>query len=189
MRAVLRGDGAFREAVWASSDPPGVEHCKVRRTDSGWAIVGSLVRSSTEGVAVVTYTIETDRGWKTRGVSVEQTIAGRRRALKMVVRGSSWSLGGEDAAYLEGCADVDLNASPVTNTLPILRTKLEIGSRVDLTAAWVKFPSLEVAPLRQSYERLGQRRYLYRSASGFESEIEVDDFGLVKRYGVYWLAV
>jgi hypothetical protein len=96
---------------------------------------------------------------------------------------------GRERTTLQGCLDVDLEASPVTNTLPIKRTKLRVGSRVDLTAAWVRFPSLRVVPLRQSYERVGRRRYIYRSATGFKAEIAVDGFGLARRYGDFWHAL
>jgi hypothetical protein len=58
---------------------------------------------------------------------------------------------------------------------------------LDTTAAWVRFPTLRVQALRQSYERTAETRYIYRSP-GFKSEIEVDDFGLVKSYGDYWYA-
>ena len=188
MREMREGDTP-RQVVWTSSKPPGVEFCTVRRRASGWVLGGSVVRRFKEGAAVITYVIETDPGWRTRKVTVEQVLDGRRRTLEMALRRSRWLVEGTEDSGLRGCIDVDLQASPVTNTLAIKRAALRVGSRVDLTAAWVKFPSLRVAPLRQSYERLGKRKYRYRSATGFMAEIEVDGFGLVARYGDYWLAV
>ncbi len=90
---------------------------------------------------------------------------------------------------LDDCEDVDLGATPVTNTLPIKRARPRVGSILRLTAAWVAFPAMEIGPLQQSCEGIGRRLYVYRSASGFSSRIEVDRFGFVRRYGECWRAV
>lgn len=148
-----------------------------------------MVRQLRERTAVISYLVETDPQWRTRRVTLEQVLGSRRSAIEISVRRARWFVGEQENRRLRGCIDVDLQVSPVTNTLPIKRTRLKVGSRVELTAAWVKFPSLKLAPLQQSYERLGSRRYRYRSATGFSAEIEVDAFGLVKKYGDYWTAV
>lgn len=185
----MKGDRGLRHVVWTSSNPPGVEYCTVRRTGSGWNLKGTVVRRAGRSPAVLTYAIQTDPGWRTEKVAVEETFRGKKKSLMLEVKGSRWFVDGKGDGRFQGCVDVDLQSSPVTNTLPIKRTRLRVGSRVDLTACWVRFPSLNVAPLNQSYERLGRRTYRYRSASGFSSEVEVDAFGLVKQYGEYWLAV
>ena len=120
---------------------------------------------------------------------MEQLYRGRRRTLQLKVRGTRWFVNGKEDRRFRKCHDVDLNASPVTNTLPVKRARLRVGARAELTACWVKFPSLSVAPLKQSYERAGKRLYRYRSASGFSADVEFDSFGLVRKYGDYWVAV
>jgi uncharacterized protein len=150
---------------------------------------GTLVRRFKEGTAMVTYLIQTDSRWRTKSVSIEQVFQGRRSTVDLEVRGSKWLRKGKEVASVRGCKDVDLQASPVTNSLPIMRSHPKIGETVELTAAWVKFPSLKLVPLRQGYERTGSRTYRYRSAGGFTAELEVDKFGLVRRYGDYWTAL
>ena len=139
--------------------------------------------------AIITYLIETDSRWKTKRVSVDQLLGGKRRSLNIEVKRSRWFVQGREKKLLEGAFDVDLEASPVTNTLPIRRTRMKVGSKVDLTVGWVRFPSLRVVPFKQGYERLSKSRFVYRSSTGFRAEIEVDGFGLVRRYGDYWRAV
>ena len=91
---------------------------------------------------------------------------------------------------VRGCIDVDLGFSPVTNTLPIRRLALPVGGEAAVRAAWLRFPELEFVPLEQVYRRLAAERYLYESAGGrFRAELEVDAWGLVTRYGDYWLAL
>ncbi len=87
---------------------------------------------------------------------------------------------------LAGCIDVDLGITPSTNTLPIRRLNLQVGESADVTAAWVRFPELTVEPLAQRYTRLDERRYRYESTTGFSAELEVDELGLVVRYGDIW---
>ncbi len=135
------------------------------------------------------YEILVDRVFKTRSLAVEKIGKGKSTRTKVDFRANNWLVDGQNRADLRQCIDVDIEASPITNTIPIRRTRLKVGERVDLTAAWVRFPSLEVTSLNQSYERLGTRKYLYWSASGFTAELEVDDFGLVTRYGGIWKAV
>jgi hypothetical protein len=43
-----------------------------------------------------------------------------------------------------------------------------------------------VQPLLQTYTRLAPNRYRYQSATGFAAELDVDDLGLVIRYGDLW---
>lgn len=76
--------------------------------------------------------------------------------------------------------------TPATNTLPIRRLKLQVGSGQSVTAAWVKFPELSVQRLSQRYTRLKENTYRYESDTGFSAEIVVDDLGLVTAYPGGW---
>jgi hypothetical protein len=59
--------------------------------------------------------------------------------------------------------------------------------RVEVTAAWVRFPDLAVEPLEQEYTRLDERRWRYQSRGGaFSAVLEVDEHGLVIDYGDLW---
>jgi hypothetical protein len=52
----------------------------------------------------------------------------------------------------------------------------------------VRFPSLDVQRLDQSYQRIDERRYRYRSGR-FTADVAVDEDGVVLQYGVNWKAV
>jgi uncharacterized protein len=49
----------------------------------------------------------------------------------------------------DGCRDVDLEASPCTNTIPIHRLGLEAGDSADAPAAYVRWLDLSVQRLEQ----------------------------------------
>ena len=67
-------------------------------------------------------------------------------------------------------------------------TDIAPGETRAVAAAWIRFPSLEVERLDQSYERLDERRYRYRSGL-FTADLLVDDDAMVLQYGVNWKAV
>ncbi|MBI3859601.1 MAG: putative glycolipid-binding domain-containing protein [Thaumarchaeota archaeon] len=177
-----------RSVVWKSLKPPGYEFCTVGRVGRGWRLFGALTREVGRGTMVARYDIVTDASWGARSVVVESVLRGERAVLTMRAGPGRWKVNGKPARELDGCRDVDLGASPSTNILPMKRRPLRVGGKLGITAAWVRFPGLSVAPLEQTYTRLSKTRYRYQSAGGFSSEIEVDGFGLVKRYGEYWTA-
>jgi hypothetical protein len=86
---------------------------------------------------------------------------------------------------VEGCIDLDLNFSPSTNLLPIRRLHLRIGEQAPVRAAWLRFPSLALEPLDQSYRRTGVTTYLYVSAGG-TAELRVNEAGFVTDYPNIW---
>ncbi|MGH2487944.1 MAG: putative glycolipid-binding domain-containing protein [Ktedonobacterales bacterium] len=53
-------------------------------------------------------------------------------------------------------------------------------------AALVRFPSLEIRLLGQTYTRLDERTYRYESDTGFRAEIVVDEVGFVVTYPGGW---
>jgi hypothetical protein len=98
-----------------------------------------------------------------------------------------WLADGRPAPTLEGCIDVDLAATPFTNTLPIRRLALAPGDEARVLAVWVGAPGLDLEVLDQRYRRLepagGLDRYRYTvPRSAFEAELSVDDEGLVHHY-------
>lgn len=94
-----------------------------------------------------------------------------------------WSNAAGPLPELNGCLDVDISATPFTNTLPIRRLALNIGEAAGISVVYLAVPELSFRVLRQRYTRLQDRLYLYESlSSGYRAEIEVDGSGLVVRY-------
>src|SRR5215203_6431025 len=65
--------------------------------------------------------------------------------------------GGEPMPDLDGCIDVDISATPFTNTLPIRRLGFEPGQSEELTVAYIRVPELLIGPERQRYGCLEAR--------------------------------
>jgi hypothetical protein len=99
----------------------------------------------------------------------------------------TWTVDGVLRPDLMDAIDIDLAFSPFTNTLPIRRLNLTIGSAAVITTAYIDGPSLTVLPDAQRYTRTAVDRYLYESLDGdFSREITVDPEGFVIDYpGLY----
>jgi hypothetical protein len=178
--------------LWQRLDEPGSEWCWVRPHGGGRLIEGVALVALEAVPWRVDYTIEIDELGRTRRASIRAAGGedpARARTLELEANGAgTWRR--NDAVIIDApdCLDIDLGFSPVTNSLPIWRLGLEPGKRAEIRVAWVLFPSLEVVEGRQTYERLDEATWRYRSA-GFEADLTVGEDGLVDDYAGYWRAI
>jgi uncharacterized protein len=169
-------------------DNGSIEFATFSQVADGFLLTGTIVAVHESEPLEVKYRIECHPDWRTRLVWVEQRRGLEHSALVISQDDQAkWAAQGATIDSLNGCLEVDLELTPITNTLPINRLKLGIGQRAEIVAAWIRFPSLEIVRAHQSYERLKAKTYRYRSlASGFTADIEVDEDGLPIRYEGIW---
>ncbi len=177
-----------RWILWQGLIAPSIERFIASASDDGFELSGLILQAHQHTPYVVRYAIRVDGNWRTREVQVELEDGGRRILGLSADAAGHWSRDGRPLTDLDGCLDVDLEWSPSTNTLPIRRLALAIGETKAVTAAWIRFPSLEVERLDQSYERLDQHRYRYRSGQ-FTADLTVGDDSLALQYGANWRGV
>lgn len=166
---------------------PGHEAVRIYESEDGWFIDGASIFLYEGKPCRLEYLIETDADWQTRSVTVDGFLGDEVVAIEIDVDGDAWYLNGVEIPEVDGCIDIDLNFSPVTNFLPIKRLDLETGDSGDVRTAWLRFPSFELEPLEQTYSRKSDSVYTYRSSTGFEKDISVDEFGLVIEYSDFWV--
>jgi len=137
---------------------------------------------------VVTYFVQLDAAWATRSARITaRTAAGSRETFLESDGAGHWLVDGNAAPHLDGCIDVDLESSAMTNALPVHRMNLRVGEAADAPAAYVRAPSLTAERLEQVYLRTAdqdaRQRYEYTApAFGFTSHLRYDDCGLVTDY-------
>lgn len=177
-----------RALLWRRLDVPALEHFRLWRHSDGPRLEGTIVAALDGAPLEVRYTVACSPGWETRRTWVELRTGDEVRALELKTDESGgWRLDGHRMDELAGCPDVDLGITPSTNILPIRRLTLHVGEAREVTAVWVRFPDLAVMTLPQRYTCLAERRYRYESRGGsFTAELEVDELGLVVRYGELW---
>jgi len=101
------------------------------------------------------YRVELDSEWRTRIARITTTLVRASWELALDSDGNgSWTVNGAAAGHLDGCFDVDLERSAVTNALPVRRQPLQVGQRMAASAAYVRAVPGPVERLEQLYERV-----------------------------------
>jgi len=170
-------------ARWQDWAANGLEHLVLRDGGTGW-LAESVVTGDADGQRFAArYLVECDREW--RSTKVEVRVVGTGEGVMLSSDGAgNWRDGAEKLPALNGAIDVDITATPFTNTLSIRRLGLEAGQSADILVAYIDVPSLTVTADPQRYICLEpMRRYGFESQGGdFVREIEVDEHGLVVLY-------
>ncbi len=160
----------------------GCEVTYFRPSGAGWRVEGST--SAVEaGVAwSVEYRMDLDPSWTTRAALVSCLSAAGRRYVALSWE-NGWLVDGVRRTDLDGCLDVDLEASAMTNAFPVRRLGLALGERASAPAVYVRAPDLRVMRLEQRYSRVDGRRFDYSApAFDFTGRLVYDESGLVLDY-------
>lgn len=151
--------------------------------NSGTRIRGTTTATE-DGVSwVVDYEIQLDGSWLTRSARITGRIGGSTtvRVVEADGRGNWW-IDGAPALRLEGCLDLDLEASAMTNTFPVHRLRLD-SRAVSAPAAYVRAVGLAVDRLDQTYARTGEGLYDYTAPQfDFACRLVYDQHGLIRDY-------
>jgi hypothetical protein len=137
---------------------------------------------------IVSYSLLVDELWRTRAARVKsRTAMGQTERLLESDGNGNWSVDGTPSTDLDGCFDIDLESSALTNALPVHRLHLEVGERAEAPAAYVRASSLKVDRLEQSYCRVQDAadrcQFDYEApAFDFRCRLEYDHRGLVVTY-------
>ena len=137
---------------------------------------------------IVSYEIELALDWTTRTARVVSRSRHGRGEVRLDADGAGgWRVDGAPAPELDGCLDVDLESSALTNAFPVHRLALEPGEEAEAPGAYVRALDLRVERLEQRYLRLGDdgRRQRYRYAApafDFECVLTYGEDGLVADY-------
>ncbi len=177
-----------RDVIWVPWEGPGLEHLHLRQ-DANGVLVDSIIIGLDRGRPFrLRYRIRCDTGW--RALEVTLGLLGPREVELALVSDGQGRWGtpdGQGVSAIQGTVDVDISATPCTNTLPIRRLGLKPGQSAELTVAYLAVPELRLETVRQRYTCLEARpdggRYRYESpARGFVAELVVDRDGLVVDY-------
>jgi hypothetical protein len=149
----------------------------------------------------VGYQLNADDGFVTRAIELTSSGDGWMRTLELThdgagrwtvmsvddegdVPGGSWDGSLPD---LSDALDIDIQNSPLTNTMPILRHGFHRGGSGDFLMAFITVPSLRVEASPQRYEHVRTTddgsvvRYISRDGD-FTADLELDRDGLLVHY-------
>lgn len=178
-----------RDVMWRPWEGPGLEHLRLAFSPGGTLADGVIIGIAEGQPFRVHYVIRCDARWRVRDAHV--TLLGSDQpAISLLADGNGhWATDtGKSQPELDGCLDIDLTATPYTNTLPIRRLRLRPGASADLLIAYLDIPDLRLTESRQRYTCIettpqGARyRFEVLPTSGFTAELSVDVNGLVIDY-------
>jgi uncharacterized protein len=167
---------------WQAEDGYGLEHAEITVRPSGIE-AESVVIGDRFGPYGARYRLLCAADWSVRSVEINVVGAG---TLRLTSDGAGhWKdAAGVSLGELQGCLDVDISATPLTNTLPIRRLQLASAERREIRVVYIQVPSLVPALAMQAYTCLvSNERYRYEGLfDRFETELVVDAEGLVIDY-------
>jgi uncharacterized protein len=176
-------------AAWKHvSTREGFEVLFLRRDNDGHVLEGHAAAVEEGEAWGARYAISVDSSWTTRSAHVVCCSTAGSFEIRLAADGAgNWEIDGLPAPMLDGCLDVDLEASACTNALPVRRLALEIGASADAPAAYVRATDLRVERLEQRYVRLpddgGRLRFDYAApAFSYRDVLVYDELGLVLDY-------
>jgi len=178
-----------RQAAWQHTGArAGFEVVFFDDRDGGCLIHGCTAAIEDGTPWAVEYAIELDSAGATRSARISgRFAAGHRSALLDADGAGRWLVSGQPAPRLDGCLDVDLESSAMTNALPVRRLALAVAAQASAPAAYVRAADLAVDRLEQTYLRApghgpGESYDYAAPAFDFECRLTYDRSGLVLDY-------
>jgi hypothetical protein len=176
-------------AAWVHRDArSGFEVVYFQSLDGGHLVTGCTTALEDDQTWVVDYAIRLDPQWRTRHALVRGRSSAGLRTTELETAGDGrWDVNGRRVSSLDGCLDVDLESSAMTNTLPVHRLGLSRHEKAEAPAAYVRAVDLGVQRLEQEYVRIDddgpRQRYHYSAAAfAFTCDLTYDESGLVLSY-------
>jgi hypothetical protein len=177
-----------RIVMWAPEKGLGLEQLSLEYRRQDIYADGVVIGLGGETPFRARYRIQCDRTWKTREVILELLEEPEARIELLADGLGHWrTRKGDPVPSLDGCIDVDISATPYTNTLVIRRTSLKTGDSLELPVAYISVPAMQFGAKKQRYTYLGANdqggSYRFEDVSSkFRADIQVDSAGLVTDY-------
>lgn len=175
-----------RDVYWAPVDGTGLEHCNLIGDGETTVADGSVLGLKDGKPFRLRYTIRLDSAWRVRDLALGCEGVG---SWHLVGDGAgNWRAGGEQPlAELEGCIDIDISATPFTNTIAIRRLDLAAGAAGEVRVGHIDVPAMTMQAVPQRYACLevspAGGRYRHEALSrDFTADLPVDRDGLVIDY-------
>lgn len=178
----------LRKIIWANQADTGLEHFYLRRSDDEILADGIVIGIEEQVAFRIRYTLRCDLKWQVRSVVV-QSLEENEQTIRFVSDGlGHWTNeSGNPVPEFEACLDVDITATPFTNTLPIRRLGMMPGESAEIRVVYFTIPEMQVSVKPQRYTCLETSsaggKYEFESLDdGFTVVITVDVDGLVEHY-------
>jgi uncharacterized protein len=174
------------KAVWKNEEQFGVEYLMllcggIKITAKGTIIYEDEGHSDAH---IVNYKIELDGNWVTKKLTLEVDEVSRLEILSDGL-GNWFNAEGNSIDHLKGAIDIDISATPFSNSLPVNRMVWNKNQQHHFEVVYLSVPTLAIKKVPQSYKYIksdGELRYFNYRCYEYETTICVDQNGLVISY-------
>lgn len=175
------------DVMWTALNTHGYEHVRIDEGHPEWNVFDSMFVRVHEGqVHRGGYTLVCDKAFRTLEIRfMVEEEPGKMNAKHLLASGDGrWAdAEGQPIPELEGCIDLDIQWSPLTNMLPIRRMKLQPGQEESIRVVYFPLPGLDIGVWEERYTGVDERTVRYASVTtDFQQDLTVDAEGFVTEY-------
>lgn len=161
---------------WCGWDGDAIAEVSLRWENEAWTIEGLL-----HGVDVQ-YVLRLNASWRVQQFMLFRDLDEPDLWLATDGAGRWGEVNGAHRVDLDGCTDIDIALTPLTDSIVIRRLPLEVGHAAEMTVALVDVETLGVTKESKRYSRLAPDRWLVEWASRADAtaaagEMHVDEHG------------
>lgn len=175
-----------KDIVWKGLEVLSLEHLNINYEKDYIKMDSVIVK---EDVPLrIYYEIYCNTHWEVKRVNIKRNDNEVKNICIISEEQGIWKYeNGEEVNDLKGCIDIDISATPFTNTLPIKRLSLNEGESRNIRVVYIDVDNFTLKSMKQRYTYISSSlegcKYKYENLeSGFNEEIIVDKDSLVVDY-------
>jgi hypothetical protein len=108
--------------LWTGREYYSLENCLISNTAFGKEITSTIIGEYKEKIYLVEYCIRTNQNWETIFFEVSSRHSDHTKNIYFESDGKgNWTHDGAPLTQFQGCIDIDISLTPLTNSLPINR--------------------------------------------------------------------
>jgi hypothetical protein len=175
----------IKTAVWQRLDNIGLEYLQLTESDEAILVDSVVIGVDDNNLYFrLHYQIQCDAHFQVRRVDLD--LAGHEAiTLTNDGKGHWFFTDNQPLPEFKGYVDIDISATPFTNTLPIRRLEWQTGQSRSLDMIYIRIPELRLERVTQQYTCLEQNaessRFEYTQPR-FSAILSIDADGFVQNY-------
>src|SRR5450432_3009411 len=137
--------GMMNTIIWKSVEFSGMEHLVLDEHESSIYVQSVVIGGEKQSVFRLDYIVRCDWNYTVREVNLGLNVSTQNLYMTSDGRGNWLDQHDEPLPELAGCLDVDISATPFTNTLPIKRLQWQVGQVETFSMVYVHIPDLALS--------------------------------------------
>ena len=174
-----------RAVMWKAVEYEGLEYLELNEDAFGIQVASTIIGADEQQAFLVDYLVNCDANYLVSSVLLN--LGNETLDLTSDGRGGWLDRDMKRLPEFDGCIDIDITATPFTNTLPIRRVDWRVGQSEDFKMLYISVPALKLSVSRQRYTCLEKSAdgglFRFEVIDGdFTALLPVDRDGLVLDY-------